>query len=100
MEDMMNKRLMGASFWVFAGFAVALALFSIYFYAYQVPDPEGIAPGGDRTDSDLRFAAWYAMIALAVSAALGAVIVLVRNARSRSKVRAAGISRSVSEGRQ
>ena len=78
-----GKRVTLRWFWVWIAVAVLLTLFSVYFYRYQVPDPISIAPGGDRTDSDLRFAAWYGSIAAAGLAAIGAIVSLVRSIRRR-----------------
>jgi hypothetical protein len=72
-------------FWLWLAAAVLLFLFSVYYYRYQVPDPESIAPLGDRTDSDLRFAAWYALIAAASLAAIAAIVSLVRSLRRSGK---------------
>ena len=81
MTSMSRPRL--RAFWIWLAVAVLLTLVSVYFYRYQVPSPESIAPGGDRTDSDLRFAAWYAIIAAAGVGGVLAVVSLVRGLRRR-----------------
>jgi hypothetical protein len=80
-----NKRSRPTLLWfgLWLGTAVLLTIVSVYFYNYQVPKAISIAPGGDATDSQLRYLAWYGIIAAAAISAIAAAISLAGYLRRR-----------------
>jgi hypothetical protein len=80
-DDRRRATLLWFGLWL--AVAVILTLVSIYFYNYQVPKAISIAPGGDATDSQLRYLAWYGIIAAATISAIAAAISLARYVRRR-----------------